>query len=934
MNTKSSKSSIAISVLLGLSQIPSAMAAPGDTSLVVRSPSSSTATELSQDPLISADGRFVLFRSTAPNLVGTDKNLAEDIFLFDRTTDTTTRIASLRTCTSHQSPTYLLTAAAVSSTGRYVLWGVTESCGDHDEGISSLVLLDRQTNTRKVLEKVFERFRYHSLRFSANENLIVFERDDNYREIFLYDLSNGQATKISTAAGVDPPGDSYSPSISADGSVIAYVSEASGLVSNDTNGVGDIFVYRSVTGQTERISKSSTGVQGNGKSAEPVVSADGAFVAYSSDATNLIASDTNDATDIFVFQLASGVTTRASRTSTNAQLNGSSVHPAISSDGRYVAFSSLATNAVLGDTNDAEDIFVRDRRLDTTSRLNVPAVGQEGNGASREPTMSSDGRYVAFLSSASNLTANDKNRTADVFLVDRQVPTILVATQAAKPVAGLDATDPAISADGTQVAFTSDASTLVANDKNGRSDVFVRDYTQGVTIRVSRPTGAGQANSGSGSPSTSTDGRFVAFLSDASNLVPDDTNFDVDVFVRDRQNATTERLSVSSTGEQANEFTREAEISGNGRFVLFWTDASNLVPGDGEHSTDLFLRDRVAGTTELAVDRAIGALFSGFSGQSAAISADGRFIAFVTGANLPPDDTEFDRDVYVRDRQLGTFERISVPIAGSSSFSCCSGRAVTISANGRFVAFDSRAPNLVPGDTNDLADVFVRDRQLGTTVRASVSLPLDIKPFAQDFSSLSISDDGRHVCFTVFLFQNEPTLVRKSEVFCRDIQAGVTKRASVSSAGAAANADATQSAMNSDGRFVVFNSAATNLVAEPIAAATIFRHERATNLPTFTATPASLAFGNITANTTSAAKTVTVSDTGSAVVEIASVAVGGKNPGQFTIVNNCPTQLAAGAHCTVSVRFKPSSQGSKTAELQITTSVGGAKSIFLSGTGG
>jgi Tol biopolymer transport system component len=928
MNTKSSRSSIAMSALLGLSQIPSAMAAPGDTSLVVRSPSSSTATELSQDPIISADGRFVLFRSTAPNLVGTDKNLSEDLFLFDRTTDTTTRIASLRTCTSRQSPTYLLTAAAVSSTGRYVLWGVTESCGDHDEGISSLVLLDRQTNTRTVLDSELERHRYRSVRFSANESHIVFKW--NSEEIWLYDISSAQTKLISDAFGEES-----SPSINADGSVIAFASLASNLVPNDTNGVADIFVYRSVTGQTERISKSSTAVQGNGKSAEPIVSADGAFVAYSSDATNLIASDSNGATDIFVFQLASGVTTRASRSSTNAQLNGSSVHPSISSGGRYVAFSSLAINAVFGDTNDAEDIFVRDRLLDRTSRITVLSTGEESNGNSREPTMSSDGRYVAFLSSASNLTANDNNRTADVFLVDRQVPTILVATQAAHPVVGLDALQPAISANGKQVAFTSGASVLVANDKNGREDVFVRDYSQGVTIRVSRPTGAGQANSSSGNPSLSTDGRFVAFLSEASNLVPDDTNTRGDVFVRDRKNATTERISVSSTGEQANLFTHEAEISGNGRFVLFWSDASNLVPGDGEHSTDLFLRDRVAGTTERAIVSANGQpIFIESFNFMSAISADGRYIAFVTRENLDPGDSEFDADVYVRDRQLGTFERISVPIVGSGG-SCCSAiRAVRISANGRFVAFSSSAPNLVPGDTNDLADVFVRDRQRDTTVRASVSMPLDIKPFAQDFSSLSISDGGRHVCFTVFLFQNEPILVRKQEIFCRDIQAGVTKRASVSSSGAAANADATQSAMSSDGRFVVFNSAATNLVAEPIAAATVFRHERTTDLPTFTVTPASLAFGTIAVDTTSSAKTVTVSNTGSAVVEIASVAVGGKNPAQFTTVNNCPTQLAAGAHCTVSVRFKPSSQGSKTAELRITTSVGGAKSVFLSGTGG
>jgi Tol biopolymer transport system component len=923
MNTTSSISSIALSTLLGLSQISSAMAAPGNTSLVVPSPSSSTATELSLDPFISANGRFVVFRSTAPNLVGTDTNLLADIFLFDRTTDTTTRIANPRTCTEAKSPTYSLSDAAVSSTGRYVLWGIREPCGDIHDETTSLVLLDRQTNTRKVLDKGVER-RYRNISFSADENLIVFNKD--FEAILLYDISSGQIKLISDAVGEES-----SPSINADGSVIAYASLASDLVPNDTNGVADIFVYRSATGQTERVSKSSTGVQSNGRSAEPVVSADGAFVAYASDASNLIAGDTNGATDIFVFQLATRVTTRASRSSTNAQLNGSSIHPSISSGGRYVAFSSLAINAVFGDTNDAEDIFVRDRLLDRTSRISVLSTGEETNGNSREPTMSSDGRYVAFLASASNLTANDRNRAADVFLVDRQVPTIFIATKAAKPVAGLGASGPAISADGTQVTFASGASSLVTNDRNGWPDVFVRDYTQGVTIRVSKPTGAGQSNGESFNPSLSRDGRFVAFLSRASNLVPDDTNDREDVFVRDRQNATTERVSVSSTGEQANLFSREAEISGNGRFVLFWSDASNLVPGDGEHSTDLFLRDRVAGTTERAVIDTNGQPI-GIEDLVSAISADGRFIAFATTANLHPDDTEFDGDVYLRDRQLGTFERISVPIAGGSPFCCTRVREVAISANGRFVAFNSDARNQVPGDTNDHADVFVRDRQLGTTVRASV-LPSDIEPYRQAFSSLSISGDGRHVCFSVFSFQDEPTFVRQTEVICRDIHAGVTKRASVSSSGAAANAEATQSAMSANGRFVAFTSGATNLVTEPIAGETVFRHERSTNLPTFTATPISLAFGTITVGTTSSAKTVRVSNTGSVVVEIASVALIGTNPGQFRIVNNCPTQLAAGEQCKVSVRFKPSSQGAKTAELQITSGVGGAKSILLSGTG-
>ena len=265
MNTTSRTNSIALASLVGLFQIPSATAAPGDTALVVRSPSSSTATELSLRQsisidgrtqsnlslLVSGNGRYVVFRSTAPNLVATDRNLSEDIFLFDRTTDTTSRIANPRTCTKARSPSYLLTDAAVSSTGRYVLWAVEEPCGDIELETTSLGRFDRQTNTRKVSSDSGFARRYRTVRFSGDENLIVFDREDNvYGQIWLDDIVSGQIKQISGAVGADPIGDSHSPSINADGSVIAYASEAGNLVPNDTNGVADVFVYRSATGQS------------------------------------------------------------------------------------------------------------------------------------------------------------------------------------------------------------------------------------------------------------------------------------------------------------------------------------------------------------------------------------------------------------------------------------------------------------------------------------------------------------------------------------------------------------------------------------------------------------------------------------------------------------------------------------------------------------
>ncbi len=359
------------------------------------------------------------------------------------------------------------------------------------------------------------------------------------------------------------------------------------------------------SGVTSRVSVASDGRQGNFDSQTfraPAMSADGRFVAFESSASNLVAGDTNGRYDVFVRDRLAGVTRRVS-VGAGGQANNGSDSPAISADGRFVAFYSDASNLVAGDTNGRSDVFVRDRLAGVTRRVSVGAGGQ-ANSESFGPAISADGRFVAFYSYASNLVAGDTNGRSDVFVRDRLAGVTRRVSVGAGGQANSDSFGPAISADGRFVAFDSSASNLVVGDTNGTFDVFVRDRLAGVTRRVSVGAG-GQANSDSLSPAISADGRFVAFESNASNLVAGDTNATDDVFVRDRLAGVTRRVSVGAGG-QANSSSGSPAISANGRSVAYTSNASNLVRGDTNGAQDVFVRDPLLGPAPFGRGSAAG----------------------------------------------------------------------------------------------------------------------------------------------------------------------------------------------------------------------------------------------------------------------------------------------------------------------------------------
>ncbi len=432
-------------------------------------------------------------------------------------------------------------------------------------------------------------------------DLVWQDESDHAQPTFYLDDISLSAPSITTTTRVsvdssgiqqgDYPSD-Y-PSISADGRYVAFSSDASNLVSGDTNGYQDVFVRDTQTGTTTRVSVDSSGAQGNSGSFYHAVSisADGRYVAFSSFASNLVNGDTNGAEDIFLHDRQTGATTRLSLDSSGVQ--GSGDHPSISADGRYVAFKSAASNLVSGDTNDSWDIFLRDTQTGITTRVSVDSSGAQAIGDYYTPALSisADGRYVAFDSFASNLVSGDTNGTEDIFVHDTQTGTTIRASVDSSGIQGNNmSSNPSISADGRYVTFDSDASNLASECGGGH--IFLRDTRTGITTCLSVNSSGVHGNSTSFFPSISADGRYVAFKSWASDLVSGDTNDGMDIFLRDTQTGTTTRLSLNSSGAQGNGDSFDLSgpsISADGRYVAFSSEDSNLVSGDTNGYRDVFV---------------------------------------------------------------------------------------------------------------------------------------------------------------------------------------------------------------------------------------------------------------------------------------------------------------------------------------------------------
>ena len=416
-----------------------------------------------------------------------------------------------------------------------------------------------------------------------------------------------------------------------------------------------------------------------------------------------------------------GFTELVSISSVGVQGNQDSQQPAVSADGRWVAFASPSDNLMPDDTNASSDIFVRDRRTGTTQRVSVSSAGRQGNGGSGllngmgGPSISADGRYVAFDSEATNLVKGDTNNTADV---------------------------------------------------------FVHDRLTGTTERVSVASSGAQANAGATEPGISGDGRFVAFESFSDNLVPD-ANFTADVFVHDRQTGVTQRVSQAPDGSDANGQSLFAPVlSNDGRFVYFTSFASNLVLGDTDNNdVDAYLFDRqTAMMTAITSNRGAPGSFVTNHGTVGGISGDGRFLTFTTADNtfIVPDTNGFFEDAWLVDRQTGQYTLVGVNDAGQQGDD--STFAGGVSADGRFVSLVSRSTNF-GGPQNFRENVYLRDRAAGTTRIASVAS--DGTQGDLDSIDPAMTPDGQVIVFasrsSTFVPETQPFFAY--DIFARDMRA-------------------------------------------------------------------------------------------------------------------------------------------------------------------
>jgi Tol biopolymer transport system component len=738
----------------------------------------------------------------------------------------------------------------MSADGRYMVFSSSADnvVPDDTNGESDIFMYDSQTETITRVSVASDgteaddgsgwpvisgNGRYVAFNSDAT-NLVNGDTNGN-SDIFVHDTQSGITTRVSIDTnGTQGNGDSGNASISADGRYVTFNSGATNLVSSDTNGTGDVFIHDTQTGATNRVSVSTNGIEANGSSSFSKIAANGQYVVFFSDASNLVTGDTNGADDVFRHDVQSGETIRVSVATGGAEGNGGSQLADISADGRYVAFESWSDNLVSGDANGQTDVFLRDIQMETTNRVSIASNGMEGDAVHYSPAISNDGRYVIFASNSSNLVSGITTGTSvgNIFRRDTQMnTTIRVSVASDGTESDGHSNSPALSDDGRYVAFYSGATTLIDWDGNSKQDIFLHDVQTGTTNRISLATNtAGGNGSSRNEPAISADGHYVAFSSFATNLAGSDTNFSSDVFVRETLTGVVRRVSVASDGSEGNNSSYPPTISANGRYVVFASRASNLVNNDTNGQfKDIFVHDLETGITSRVSVSSNGTETNGDSSDPV-VSNDGRYVAFTSEAsNLVSGDTNGEQDVFLHDTQTGITSRVSVASAGTES----NDRSVwpAISSDGRIITFGSHANNLVNGDTNNHGDVFMHDVQQGTTTRVSVSSNNEQANGSSLVTTPDISADGRYIIFlsaATNLVDTPPAGALR--IFIRDIQLNTTSQVGTTLVGGGSpDGVATTATISDDGRYVAFSSTATNLVSgDTNEKSDVFVHDRET----------------------------------------------------------------------------------------------------------
>jgi len=709
----------------------------------------------SWDATMTPDGRYIAFSSAAQDLVQNDTNSLVDIFVRDMQAGVTvlaTPGASAGALFPSRSDCPLITPdgrfVAFLSSAVGLVSGVQTQNEVYVRDLTLGTTYAVSTNAHQYLSNSIVCYN-HAV--SDDGRYVAFEASSSVTTrpafLFRYDsLAGGALQVVATNAAAVP----YSSScfrhfrtlnLSPDGRFVAFV----GVTNNSTQ----IYLWDGNSADTSLISQNISGlVSANGACDYPVIDASGSYVAFLSSITNLTTDTVGEGFHLYVRDVQGQSTRLADGTNGIATAKDFQTIPCLTPDGRFLAFDCSDADLIANDNNHASDVFVRDLTSNTVELVSMRDAGFPSQTASAlalgsQFAVSADGRYVTFATPAASLLPNCTNVYRQVLIADLLGGSnILVSVDTnGLPNADGASTDPVICSDGTRVAFASPADNLTPGDTNHASDVFVRDLVARSTILVSVATnGLNAGNNKSSAPVLSADGQYVLFRSRASNLAPGTPPLAFDnLFLRDLQAATT--YAVSRSGILAAAMTPDARFvafSGTNSGIFLW-DAqsaavvfSNTTPlvsfpaialsPDGNRlaarsSSQLYLWDHTGTNTWVLVGTNAA---SGLGHAAMQFSADGRYLVFATSTPLVPSDTNGKADVYLYDFQTQSNLLVSRSLDGLSAGSDVSD-SPAISPDGRLIAWRSSATNIVASDSTALSDVYVFDRFSGVTTLLSQS---------------------------------------------------------------------------------------------------------------------------------------------------------------------------------------------------------------------
>ena len=779
------------------------------------------------EPDVSSDGRYVIFRTAATNLDVADSDAFFDVYVRDRLLGTTT----------------LLTAGVAGGAGN----------GDSQDA------------------RITPDGNYVVLTSSGNQ--LVAGDTNNLADTFLFDLQSSTTQRISvTAGGVQlTDASSVGADISPDGRYVLFESESAQLVSGDNNSSSDVFRVDLTSGQIEIASSAHDGSPGDAVSGKPSISDDGRWAVFESSSSNLTDgphAGPGESYYVYLKDILTGDIQRIGETRVTGQPDGDARRPEISGDGRFVVFESYG-ELVPEDTNQRVDVYLYDRIAESMVLVSRGDSGELSRDSSNNAVISADGSTIAFTTVSSNIIG--PNTTGGIVTVD--VEHLLaqhrvsvqpgdtsqdnnfgqalvtgglsgtlwqdengngVIDAGESTLAGrtvyIDTNNNNVQDAGEPTAITAadDAQTVV--DESGSyefagllsGDYTVRqvlpngwtqtspEYVAGLRLLAESDyvNGVNDTTHPIYDSASSDNGEFIAFSTDKS-MLPSDTNSGSDIYVIHQATGLIELISQSTQGEIANGVSRNVVISGDGRFVVFRSFATNLALSDTNGNWDIFVRDRLLGTTSLVSSSSSGQVGDSFS-YSPSISHDGSVVTFWSNSsNLVAGDSNGQFDVFLKDLGTGSIERINVD---SNANQATGGQSHKSIANntGQLVGFWSNATNLVAGDTNNTNDVFIRDRQTGLTERVSVSASGAEGNGSSDH--FSMSDDGRF-----FVFQSNATnltedvgLSGNKQIFLKDRQTGVVTL--ISKGSALPDSHASLPEISADGRWITYHSASSNIV--------------------------------------------------------------------------------------------------------------------------